>query len=413
MISERLQEKWQAFLRLKMKMGLLAAVRYALKRLLARRTSKHLDPTPQTDVIGFYSYVNPIPFGDYPEFVDQHDTINWVIPDFGAGSGGHLNIFRLILGIEKQGFKCRVIIDGPSHFENPIAARESIRTLFFPIEADVYIGRESMSPAWATVATSWQTAYAVRDYQATRMKFYFVQDFEPFFYAHGSEKVFAEDTYRFGFHGITAGQWLADILRSNYGMKTYAYGFSFDKDLYEPKPRRNSDTRRLFFYARPVTQRRGFELGMLVLAEVIHHMPDVAVIFAGWDVSKYKISFPHLNAGIVPLEELADLYSQCDLGLVLSFTNISLLPLELMASGCPVVSNNGPNVQWLLNDSNSLIANPSVKDLSDAIIGLMKDQQRLKEQREAGLAFARSTSWDCEISKLVNHIRGLQNASPA
>lgn len=413
MIVERIKEKWEAFRRLKRKMGFIAALRYALKRLLFSFTAKGIDPSSQTNVISFYSYILSAPYGNKSGIVDSQDSINWVIPDFGVGSGGHLNIFRLVVGLEKHGFNCRIIIDGPSHFENPIAARECIRNLFFPVEADVYIGKETMPPAWATVATSWQTAYAVRDFQATKKKFYFVQDFEPLFYASGSEKVFAEDTYRFGFYGITAGQWLADTLQSDYEMETYAYGFSFDKNLYEPKLRRNNDSRCLFFYARPVTTRRGFELGMMVLAKVINQMPEIKVIFAGWDVSKYEITYPHLNAGIVPLEELADLYSQCDLGLVLSFTNVSLLPLELMASGCPVVSNNGPNVQWLLNNSNSLLVNPSVTDLSNAIVDIMKDERRLKKLRKDGLAFARSTSWDYEISELVNHIRGLQNASPA
>ena len=36
-------------------------------------------------------------------------------------------------------------------------------------------------------------------------RFYLVQDFEPSFYAAGSEALMAEATYRFGFHGVTAG----------------------------------------------------------------------------------------------------------------------------------------------------------------------------------------------------------------
>ena len=60
----------------------------------------------------------------------------------------------------------------------------------------------------------------MRDFRATAKKCYFVQDFEPSFFAPGSEWGFAEDTYRFGFHGITAGHWLADKLRNDYGMPT-------------------------------------------------------------------------------------------------------------------------------------------------------------------------------------------------
>ena len=65
---------------------------------------------------------------------------------------------------------------------------------------------------------------------------------------------------------------------------------------------------------------------------------DIAVIFAGGDVSKFKIDFHHLNAGALSINELPDLYSQCDLALVLSGTNLSLLPMEIAACQCPLVS---------------------------------------------------------------------------
>ena len=49
------------------------------------------------------------------------------------------------------------------------------------------------------------------------------------FYPAGSEALLAEATYRFGFHGITAGRWLADRLRRDYGMQ--ADHFDFGRDL--------------------------------------------------------------------------------------------------------------------------------------------------------------------------------------
>ena len=49
-----------------------------------------------------------------------------------------------------------------------------------------------------------RTAYDVRNFHSTIHKCYFVQDFEPWFYASGSAASFAEETYRFGFVGITA-----------------------------------------------------------------------------------------------------------------------------------------------------------------------------------------------------------------
>ena len=105
-----------------------------------------------------------------------------------------------------------------------------------------------MKFAHATVATSWTTAYYVRKFQNTISKFYFVQDFEPHFYAHGSEYEFAENTYKMGFRGITAGDWLRDIMRNEYGMQADSFHFSYDDKVYQPKEKQDNE-KRVFFYA--------------------------------------------------------------------------------------------------------------------------------------------------------------------
>ena len=73
--------------------------------------------------------------------------------------------------------------------------------------------------------------------------FYFVQDFEPHFYAHGSEYEFAENTYKMGFRGITAGDWLRDIMRNEYGMQADSFHFSYDDKVYQPKEKPDNEKR--------------------------------------------------------------------------------------------------------------------------------------------------------------------------
>ena len=73
-----------------------------------------------------------------------------------------------------------------------------------------------------------------------------MQDFEPEFYAKGSDYYFAEETYRFGFRGITAGDWLAETLSADYGMECSSVGLSYDKERYQPSIRRNDGVRRFF-----------------------------------------------------------------------------------------------------------------------------------------------------------------------
>lgn len=356
--------------------------------------------SPKNDVLKTYSFVRLAPAENGCHESGDRNSINWFVPYFGRGSGGHLNIFRFIYNLEKLGFDCRVVITDPPLNKSEDQVKQEIDDWFFPLKSKVSFGLQSAEPSCFSMATAWQTAYVVRAFQKTRHRCYFVQDFEPSFYSMGSEYLFAEATYKFGFTGITAGDWLKDKLAEEYGMETYSVGFSYDHDLYRPHVRREPEIKRVFFYARPPTLRRAFELGLLALDEVVRRMPQVKVIFAGWDLSNYEIPFEHLNAGILSTEELPDLYSQCDVALVLSFTNLSLLPLELMACGTPVVSNKGPSAEWLLNQKNSMLADSTVESLADAICEVLIDERLAESLRAGGFDTVRDTDWAIEARKM-------------
>ena len=359
----------------------------------------------KTDVIGFYDFVITKDAGTLPvsSSAVKGLTINWLIPDFGIGSGGHLNIFRFISMLEKRGYKNTICIVGSNKQESPLRAKEAICKHFFELEAHVVFGVETLAPAYYSFATSWITAYALRGFGQTVHKLYFVQDFEPAFYSRGSEYDFAEETYKFGFHGICAGSWLSKKLSADYGMKCQSVGFSFDRDLYQQTLRREPNKLRVFCYCRPPTIRRGWESAMLALSLVGQKLPDVEFIFAGWDMSNYYFPYPHLNAGVCSLKELPDLYSQCDVALVFSFTNLSLLPLELMACGCIVVSNRAPNTEWLLNDENSVIpASSSPRSVADAMIDILENPVKRRDLARAAKDFASLTVWEVEGEKMAS-----------
>lgn len=370
----------------------------------------------QMDIPAFYDYIMDdvaIPFadGEKQQLLSEKNTIiNWVIPEMGIGSGGHINIFRFVQKLQNMGIKNRVYIFRCGALDTDKAFKDFIDQ-YYDLDTEhieLYHSVDNMKPAHAIIATSWQTAYFVRKFDKCISKFYFVQDFEPYFYAVGSEYTFAENTYKFGLRGITAGDWLKDKLRDEYGMKTESFSFSYDKELYKPIDKRD-DKKRLFFYARPVTPRRAFELGLLALTEVAKRLPDVEVIFAGWDVGGYKIPFTHLNAGSVRLEELAGLYSQCDMCLVLSNTNLSLLPLEVMASNSVAVCTKGANSLWLVNETNSVMVDFDPIAIADTLCYYLEHRDELAVIRKRGLDFALSTSWDKEAEKVYEAImRGIE-----
>ncbi|OZI62981.1 glycosyltransferase family 4 protein [Bordetella genomosp. 11] len=367
------------------------------------------------DVRKHYWFVQKQAIGQtLPADAIRPNTVNWFVPDVGRGSGGHLNIFRFISYLEEQGFECRIVAIG-DNFPNlaPEQLKKDIANWYFPLKAETYVGAHTAPPAAMSFATAWQTAYIVRNFQPTLHKCYFVQDFEPWFAAAGSQSALAEETYRFGFMGITAGSWLADRLKRDYGMTTYPLGFSYARDLYVPPPDESAQlaSRRIFFYARPSTPRRGFELGILVLSEVARRMPDVTMVMAGGSLRAYQFPFKFESRDIVKLSDLPQLYGTCSAALVLSFSNLSLLPLELMACGVPVVSNRGPNTEWLLNESNARLEPPTVEALADAICDVLQNPAEAKRLREGGLKAAGATDWATEGLKLGQILQALQASS--
>lgn len=378
-------------------------------RMVSRRLVQ--GPANPIDVLSHYAFVRNRSLALAPG-VAPTDSLLWFIPDFSIGSGGHLNIFRTIWHLEKMGYESSIVIVEPVRHHDAAEAEAEIKTHFLPLRARVYVGLENLPPSEFAIATGWQTAYPVRWLAGSVRKIYFVQDFEPFFYPVGSESVLAENTYRFGFFGITAGGWLASKLARDYGMETHPVGFGVELERYRRLPRRQPEQQRVFFYARPPTPRRAFELGLLVLDEIWRRRPDTHFILAGWDTTAYHVPFPHLPCGTLALDQLPEIYSQCDVALVVSLTNLSLLPLELMACGCPVVSNRGENVEWLLSEGVAALAESSVESLADAVCRLLDDDAARQALSRSAEAFARGQTWDVVARQFASGLEAAREVQP-
>lgn len=358
------------------------------------------------DVIGYYDFAIKkqravFDKNAYEMSKTGKRIINWIIPEMGVCSGGHINIFRFVMMLQKAGFRNKIYILQPQNLHSDEECKAFLKKNYVLDidEVEVHVDIRNMGFAHATIATAWNTAYYLRGFDNTISKFYFVQDFEPLFFPVGSDYAFAENTYKFGFRGLTAGDWLKNKLRDEYGMKTESFLFSYDHDLYQAGTKRDS-VPRIFFYARPVTARRDFELGLLALNEITKRNPEVEVVFAGWDVSNYKIPFRHQNLGSVALDKLADLYAQCDMCLVISGTNLSLLPLEVMASNSVPVCTTGANSEWLVNKENAVMVETDPNAIADTVCYYFEHTDELAIIREKGLNFAHCTCWETEGEKV-------------
>ena len=341
------------------------------------------------------------------------DALHWIIPDFGPGAGGHQTIFRMVEGLEKRGYRQKVWIYGPSRYSTAEEAGKVMRDSFAPIRAELdFLPPEKVDSlsGTAAVATDRWSAYFARAVSNVRKKFYFIQDWEPDFYAAGSEALLTRETYAFGFIPITAGDWLQEMLvsRGYYSSadRIYSFPLAVDHRLYypppEPKDPAPAKPLRLVFYARMNTPRRSVELALLGLEKLAAQRQDFVVdLFGDASSREWGCQFPAEHHGLVTPSELADLYRQADLGLCLSTTNYSLIPLEMMASGCPVVELDHPCTRRVFPEKTMARAHPSPEGIADAVKRLLDDPTVRAEMRSCGLDHARSFSWEKSADRVA------------
>lgn len=333
------------------------------------------------------------------------ERINWVIPDFYGSSGGHRTIFRMTRALEEAGYEVRFHIFGETHYVSDSEATEALRTFYFPLKATVHVGVEEMRPAEVCLASSWETAYAVRDFVACRRRVYFVQDFEPAFYPASAEMMLAEDSYRFGFECFCAGRWLAWKMR-DYGNRAGSFDLAYDPAIYfaGPGPR---GKRRVVFYARHETRRRGTELGLLALALLKGRLPDVEVVLFGSDELPYRLPFEFTSAGILGEHGLAELYRGATVGLSVSLTNYSLVPQEMLACGLPVVEMDLPPLRAAYPDEapGLRLAPPTPAGIAGALEEVLAlTGPAMRREREGAASLVSHLSWSQAGRALVDFL---------
>lgn len=344
-----------------------------------------------------YSYAcQRIPFKHGAEEINApgfHKRVNWIIPNFHKSSGGLRTIFRVAMALEQAGYDVHFYVFGDTHYVSGSEAAEAIRT-FYPLKATTHLGVTEMLPAEFCLATSWMTAYPLREFAACRRKIYFVQDDESLFLPESSGKMLAEETYRFGFECVCAGRWLAQRMR-DYGNQAVSFDLAYDPQVYFPVPE-TPQRRQVVFYSRYHTARRGVELGLLALTLLKEKHPEVEVVLFGSDEMPYNLPFDYTLAGVLKLDELPYLYRNSTVGLSISLTNYSLVPQEMLACGLPVVEVNHPSLQAAYPTSSPGIrlAHPTPERLAEALSEVLTlPETEVQPTRQAAARLVSHLSW--------------------
>lgn len=103
--------------------------------------------------------------------------------------------------------------------------------------------------------------------------------------------------------------------------------------------------------------------------------------------------FPAIQHGHVSPSQLNDIYNQCRAGVSLSFTNVSLVPHEMLAAGCIPVVNDAPQNRLVLNNAQVRYVQATPHAIADELERIMQltDFRRLSTAAAASVSH---NSWD-------------------
>lgn len=267
------------------------------------------------------------------------------------------------------------------------------------------------------IATNWISVYYAKKFSG--YKFYFVQDYEPFFTETGDQSCLAKKTYELGFHIISLGKWNLEQINKycNNSSKMDYIDFPFEPKEYPYKKRDYSKysqkkTIRLAIYTRRVGRRIP-----VITQHIIQNMGNelakagikLEPIFYGLN-PKDKV-FYGKNAGKLSKTELRDLYYKSDFGMVASITNISLVPMEMHSCGLPLIEFFDGSYRYFLGEDTAILIDYNYKTLTQKILYYIAHPCELEKMNEKARSVFQHCTWSntCNQFKLIidNNSQGI------
>lgn len=348
-------------------------------------------------------------------------------------SGGPNTALIFAYHIAKLGYKVCCISISPDICSNVdlhdklkllMNAEDDIMQKFYVIRLD---DRPKVGYCDIPIATCWESAeYIHAVSKILKKKFiYFIQDFEAMFFPWGESHARALQTYCFNFLPIINERFLAEFY-FRFGAGNFS-SIEFQRSalIFEPaiSPEHFYQTfckehkKRLVFYARPNAPRNLYHLGLSALGTLVR---KGVLNSETWDVYLMGEKLPPVDLGCgmtakpcpwLDFSGYAKFIRESDVGLSLMLSpHTSYMPLELAASGVPVVTScYSLKTSERLQKISPLIigVNPTLENISQGLCDAIALRDQLILDPEKVGKFSLPSSWEESFSPVMEKLKNI------
>jgi hypothetical protein len=324
-----------------------------------------------------------------------------LIPPPIEGSGGIGEIFNRAHALCRVGAKVDFYFKDFTSFSN---AEALLQTIAYYGEHDfgVYPQPILQHRYDLAMATAWDSVPIVVRQQIPA-KLYMIQDYEAYFNPMGDGFVLGTLSYARGLVPLTLGNWLAWRLHAEFGLNSFIMPWAADLSMYKKESEMAHEDALCFVY-QPEKPRRCQYIGLEALRLVKEQRPQTTIyVFGTREAPPQTFDFKFL--GLLTKPELRHLYNKCRLGFVISGTNPSRIPFEMMACGLPVVDIYLQNNLFDYPGRAVNLSYPSPPSLAAKMIELMEDDETLTEQSNYALAYMAARPIEIEHAALIEAVK--------
>jgi|GEM_PF-1188738 len=328
--------------------------------------------------------------------------VAFILPGFSSGgSGGAHSVYQEVVGLRELGVPARILIPDAS-LPRVAAAYEDDEV--FETFSDLDELAAKTGAADVISATHYKSVAMLADLRSRRDNFlpaYYVQDYEPFFTAPGSED-FKEaiasyqavpDSLLFA-----KSHWLCNIVGDRHDRHVAKVEPSIDERLFKPgEASREAGPLRIAAMVRPRTPRRQPSATLAVLEALQQRCGDQVELVtfgcSGEELAGLTGSATRLEGhrGVLTRPQVAELLRRTDVFLDMSmYQAFGRTALEAMACGATaVVPRLGGVWEFVEDGVNALAVNTSdVNEAFEVLSGLVGDRDHVHSLQAAALQTA-------------------------